>query len=135
VKSLPRILLAIAALATIALALPAEASAGTPWHFNHGRPANRADRLARYYSNQRPWHGDYAYTPWGTPVALVVPPNSKMHSSWSWGVSQTEMIPIYHQFHRDYPGELGPSGYPIYSTPYWPSHTDQFGVYPIRGPW
>ena len=21
------------------------------------------------------------------------------------------------------------------ATPYWPTHTDQFGVYPVRGPW
>src|SRR5262245_1804010 len=109
VKTVSRMLLA-AALVVAALAA-SPALAGTPWHFNHGHPANRADRLARYYANQRPWHGDYAYTQWGTPVALVVPPNSKMHTSWSWGVAQTEMVPIYHQFHRDYPGELGPSGY------------------------
>ena len=135
-KSLPRLLLAGAALAVLACAIPvSSALAGTPWHFNHGRPASRADRLARYYASQRPWHGDYAYTPWGTPVALVVPPNSKMHTSWSWGVAQTEMVPIYHQFFRDYPGEIGPTGYPYYATPYWPSHTDQFGVYPVRGPW
>ena len=43
------------------------------------------------------------------PTALVVPPNSKMHTSFSWGVAQSEMIPIYHQFHRDYPGADGRS--------------------------
>jgi hypothetical protein len=46
------------------------------------------------------------------------------------------MTPIYHQFHRDYPGELaipgGATG--IYSTPYWPSHTDQIGVYHLLCP-
>jgi hypothetical protein len=26
-------------------------------------------------------------------------------------------------------------GAEIHPTPYWPSHTDQFGVYPVRGPW
>ena len=102
-------------------------------HYHH---AHHADVVARYYAAQRPWHGPYSYTPYGTPVALVVPPTSKFHTSYSWGVGQTEMVPIYHQFHRDYPGGavIG-NGAQINSTPYWPSHTDQFGVYPVRGPW
>ena len=120
----------LAAVAITVLATPVFA-----WYPHHGYHARRADVLARYYAAQRPWHGPYAYTPWGTPVSLVVPPNSKMHSSFSWGVAQTEMIPIYHQFHRDYPGEVGPGSGEIYTTPYWPSHTDQLGVYPVRGPW
>jgi len=47
----------------------------------------RADVIGRYYAAQRPWHGPYAYTPWGVPAALVVPPNAKMHTSFSWGVA------------------------------------------------
>ena len=105
-------------------------------HPHHGYHAKRADVIARYYAAQRPWHGPYAYTPWGMPTALVVPPTSKMHTSLSWGVAQSEMVPIYHQFHRDYPGGMAIGGAAeIYATPYWPSHTDQLGVYPIRGPW
>ncbi|HZN33002.1 MAG TPA: hypothetical protein VFB80_04255 [Pirellulaceae bacterium] len=118
--------LLIAAAATPALAV----------HPHHGYHAIRADVMARYYASQRPWHGQWAYTPWGMPTALVVPPNSKMHTSYAWGVGQSQMIPIYHQFFRDYPGELAVGGgAEIYATPYWPSHTDQFGVYPVRGPW
>jgi hypothetical protein len=128
VKPLRLIVLAV-------LALPTFATPTLAWYPHHGYHARRADVIARYYAAQRPWHGPYAYTPWGTPVSLVVPPNSKMHTSYSWGVAQTEMIPIYHQFHRDYPGEVGPGNGEIYSTPYWPSHTDQLGVYPVRGPW
>jgi hypothetical protein len=103
--------------------------------FGHG--SKRADVIARYYAAQRPWHGPYAYTPNGQPTALVVPPNAKMHTSYSWGVAQSEMIPLYHQFHRDYPGGMAiPGGAgQINTTPYWPSHTDQLGVYPVRGPW
>lgn len=100
-----------------------------------GGPRTRADRIARYYSAQRPWHGPYAYTPYGAPTALVVPPTSVMHNSWSWGVAQSEMVPIYHQFHRDFDPGAGYGGSPILPTPLWPSHTDQLGVYPIRGPW
>ena len=51
------------------------------------------------------------------------------------GVAQSEMVPIYHQFHRDYMPGASYGGSPILPTPLWPSHTDQFGVYPVRGPW
>ena len=103
-----------------------------PYQEHH---SHRADRIARYYAAQRPWHGPYAYTPYGTPTALVGPPNSKMHTSYSWGVGQSEMIPIYHQFFRDYPMGGGFGGGLVNPTPAWPSHTDQLGVYPVRGPW
>ena len=121
------------AIFAAAACVASQAYAIHPGYWHPG--ATKHDAIARYYAAQRPWHGPYAYTPWGTPVSLVVPPNSKMHSSFSWGVAQTEMIPIYHQFHRDYPGETGPGNGEIYSTPYFPSHTDQLGVYPVRGPW
>ena len=121
-----------AMLLAVALGAAAPASAIDP---HHGYCATRADRIARYYAAQRPWHGPYAYTPYGTPVALVVPPNAKMHTSYSWGVGMSEMIPIYHQFHRDYPLGGGFGGAEIFPTPTWPSHTDQLGVYPVRGPW
>jgi hypothetical protein len=124
--------LALVAVVGLALAAATPVNGFEPYH---GHRASRADVIGRYYAAQRPWHGPYAYTQWGKPVSLVVPPNSKMHTSYSWGVAQTEMVPIYHQFHRDYPGPLGLGGAPIYSTPYWPSHTDQLGVYPVRGPW
>lgn len=120
------------AIFTAAIFVAAQAYAIHPGHCC----AAKYDAIARYYAAQRPWHGPYAYTPWGMPVALVVPPTSKFHTSLSWGVSQSEMVPIYHQFHRDYPGVMAiGGGTPIYSTPYWPSHTDQLGVYPVRGPW
>jgi hypothetical protein len=126
----------LACLALVSVVLVASfATPAQAWYPHHGHHATRADYIARYYAAQRPWHGPYAYTPWGTPVSLVVPPNAKMHSSFSWGVAQTEMIPLYHQFHRDYPGPGGPAVAEINSTPYWPSHTDQLGVYPVRGPW
>ena len=45
------------------------------------------------------------------------------------------MTPIYHQFRRSYPGPFAGGGQGFYPTPTWPSHTDQFGVYYVRGPW
>jgi hypothetical protein len=139
VKSLHRLLVAASLGATLLAATPAFAAYPHNWpnvHPHHGHHATRADRLGRYYASQRPWHGPWAYTPYGMPTALVVPPNSKMQTSYAWGVAQSEMVPIYHQFYRNFPGEgAGYSGYGGLPTPYWPSHTDQFGVYPVRGPW
>jgi hypothetical protein len=80
------------------------------------------------------WHGDYYHSQWGRPVALVVPPSAGMQSHYAWGVAQTRRTPINHQFQAEFPG------YGVYpgqfrSTPLWPSDTDQFGVYYVRGPW
>lgn len=93
------------------------------------------DVHAMNFAATRPWHGNYAYSNWGTPVAVIVPPTAHMQTNYSWGVSQNLMYPIHHQFNRHMPQ---PSGVPygsFHPTPHWPSHTDQFGQYYIRGPW
>ncbi len=79
----------------------------------------------------QPWHGGYANTQWGRPVALVVPPNARFETTWGWGVGHSEMYPITAQYGRNDPGAGG--GY-FAPTPTWPSHTEQFGTYYIRGP-
>jgi len=78
------------------------------------------------------WHGNYAYTPYGRPVALVVPPTATLQTNWSWGAASSGITRIDHQFTRDY---LGPGGAGMRSTPHWPHNTNQFGVYYVRGPW
>ncbi len=91
------------------------------------------DYWARNQAMQRPWHGEYYYLKTGQPTALIVPPNVTMQSHYSWGVSQNTMTPVYHQFGQ---GPASGSGGGVFrATPYWPSHTDQFGIYPVRGPW
>lgn len=116
--------------AAMAMVFAGTSSAAEPGEYTHAEW--RAARRAAY----TPWHGNYAYTAYGRPVALVVPPTAHMQSSWSWGVGQTTMRPIYHQFGRGYPGYLGAGGTQGFMpTPWWPSHTDQFGVYYVRGPW
>jgi hypothetical protein len=82
-----------------------------------------------------PWHGDYYHTMWGEPVALVVPPNKELQTHWNWGVAQTAITPIWHQYNRAYPGPFVAGGKGFRPTPNWPSSTDQFGVYYVRGPW
>jgi hypothetical protein len=91
------------------------------------------DYWARNQAMQRPWHGEYYNIKTGQPTALIVPPNVTMQSNYSWGVSQNTMTPVYHQFGQ---GPASGSGGGMFrATPYWPSHTDQFGIYPVRGPW
>lgn len=95
-------------------------------------PATRGDAWAQRAAAGRPWHGQYYYLPYGQPTALIVPPTSVTQQNYSWGVSQNTMTPIYHQFGA---AALPSSGGAFYATPRWPSHTNQFGVYPVRAPW
>jgi hypothetical protein len=91
------------------------------------------DYWAKQQAAQHPWHGEYYYLKTGQPTALIVPPTVTMQSNYSWGVSQNTMTPVYHQFGQG-PASGGGGGM-FNATPYWPSHTNQFGVYPVRGPW
>jgi|GEM_PF-598581 hypothetical protein len=97
------------------------------WHSTWG------DYWARNQAMQRPWHGNYYWWRTGQPTALVVPPTVTMQSNYSWGVSQNTMTPVYHQFSGNPPNGAG--GGSFRATPVWPTHTDQIGVYPVRGPW
>lgn len=90
--------------------------------------------VAKRKSQRRPWHGDYYHTQWGQPVALVVPPTAELQTEYSWGVTNTNIRPIWHQFRRENPGMVV-GGNAFKPTPLWPSHTNQFGVYYVRGPW
>jgi hypothetical protein len=93
------------------------------------------NHAARWSSQMYPWHGDYYDAAWGMPVALVVPPTAENQTKWGWGVGNTRVMPIEHQFQRDYPGEGIFKRSWFLPTPRWPSDTDQFGDYYIRGPW
>lgn len=81
------------------------------------------------------WNGGYYHVMWGQPVALVVPPTAEYQTHWNWGVAQTAVTPIWPQFTRGYPGPSYYGGRRLLPTPAWPSSTDQFGVYYVRGPW
>ena len=94
-----------------------------------------ANRHAARFAAVTPWHAGYYHTSWGQPLALVVPPTAATHREMGWGVSQSEVLPIYHQFSRNYPGQYEMGGSQLAPTPRWPSHTHQFGVYYVRGPW
>ena len=95
----------------------------------------RTTRWARKHADKTPWQGNYYHTATGRAVPLVVPPNVHMQISWGWGVAQSGNRPIHHQFTRDYPGTAQGARARLLPTPVWPSHTDQFGVYYLRGPW
>ncbi len=49
----------------------------------------------------RPWHGHYYHQMYGQPLALVVPPTASMRQTFSWGVSQNLMYPLYHQYRAE----------------------------------
>ncbi|WP_202617382.1 hypothetical protein [Roseimaritima sediminicola] len=87
------------------------------------------------FAQTRPWHGGYQHIEYGQPLALVVPPTAHMRQTYSWGVSQNLMYPLHHQYGRSNPGYGYAPAAGFQNTPAWPSHTDQFGVYYVRGPW
>jgi hypothetical protein len=87
-----------------------------------------------YRSQFYNWNRNYAYTDFGAPTALVVPPTAQLQTNYGWGVASSRISRIDHQFQRNYPGD-GPFGGPFRSTPIWPSDTTQFGIYPVRAPW
>jgi hypothetical protein len=97
--------------------------------------ASIRDRVAQRQSQTYPWHGDYYDTAWGMPVAVLVPPTAETQTNWGWGVGGTTITPIQHQFQRNYPGPGAYNRNWFRPTPPWPSNTNQFGDYYIRGPW
>ncbi len=109
-----------------------------PRHFYaYGHRGAEAEQLHQWnmmQAQQYPWHGAYAHTQYGAPLALVVPPTATYQTNWSWGVGGTTVRPIHHQFARPFVGP-GRPGRRFQPTPLWPSSMDQFGVYYVRGPW
>ncbi len=101
-----------------------------------GLDATRMDRWNREMASQSSWHGGYNYWRYGQPTALVVPPTAAFQTEYNWGVAQTRRLPIHAQYGSGAGGVGGaasPGMFP--NTPYWPSSTSQFGIYPVRSPW
>lgn len=120
---------ALVALATVLMAAPASAQDrmgyGRVWGHNYTRVQSGPPMT---------WHGPYLNTEYGAPVALVVPPKVEWYGSYSWGMPASHSYRIRDQFERGYyDGYQGMPGAPMY-TPVWPSSTEQFGVYYVRGP-
>ena len=103
---------------------------------NRGLEAQRTHMWNQEEAACRSWHQDYQYWRWQEPTALVVPPTASYGTSYGWGVGQVRSTPIHSQYGRDGAGMSGGGGGAGASrTPYWPSSTDQFGIYPVRAPW
>ena len=120
------LIFAIAIVALIALGWSDMAQAG------QGTILGYRARCQSMYSS---WNGGYYNAAWGMPVALVVPPTAERQMNWGWGVGNSRVTPIWHQFHRNYPG---PYTYRCGShcrRPAWLRDTVQSGVYYVRGPW
>jgi len=89
-------------------------------------------RMARVTS----WHADYNHTAWGRPLALIVPPTAQTQVKWGWGVAQSEVAPIHHQYRRPFPADVDHrENHTMHGTPTPVTHTDQFGAYYLRAPW
>jgi hypothetical protein len=127
-KRIVTLCLTAVALAAVLWAAPTSAA-------DFGSDPSWSGRKAQWFAYQYPWHAQYAHTQYGQPVALVVPPTANAQSHWGWGVGSARMTPIYHQYDRRYRAPGGGANCPFHATPTWPSSTDQFGVYYIRGPW
>ncbi len=97
----------------------------------------KGNRNAMYRASFKPWHGPYYDPSYGAPIALVVPPTAERQTNYGWGVGNNRVSRIDAQFLRPYPGPgaAAASGYGFAPTPPWPSDTNQFGVYYVRGPW
>ncbi len=100
-----------------------------------GIDAARIDQWNRIRAQQTSWHGGYNYWRYNAPTALVVPPTAAFQSVYSWGVGGTKSVPINHQFGANNPGGAGGISQQFSQAPYWPSSTDQLGVYAVRAPW
>jgi hypothetical protein len=120
------LMLSIAALAVLLVGSQFAQAAG--YGSLKGR---RAHNQAQTY----PWHDMYYAAEWNMPLALVVPPRAENQMKYSWGVGSSRVVPIEHQFGRNYPGSSAYNRANYRPTPAWPSDTDQFGVYYVRGPW
>jgi hypothetical protein len=96
--------------------------------------AGRTNTWNQNEAATRPWHDGYMNWKWGEPTALVVPPTAAYETSYGWGVGQVRSTPIHAQFGRGGAGTVGGSD-SYQQTPYLPSHTNQFGIYPVRAPW
>ena len=121
--------LIVAALAVAGFVAASAECQADPFH------TTRHDRQAAWWAARQPWHGGYYNTQAGRPVAMVVPPNVNTQTRYGWGVGNNQVVPIYHQFGRNYDSSYNGGGYPLLPTPAWPSHTDQFGTYYIRAPY
>ncbi len=105
-------------------------------HSNAGLLASNTHSWNNSQQDVYAWHGAYKNWRFGTPTALVVPPTASYQSSYAWGVGQTRSTPIHHQFGRGGGASIGGgNGAGFRNTPYFPSSTDQFGIYPVRGAW
>jgi hypothetical protein len=100
--------------------------------FNSRATAAWRDRVV--YQTDTAWHGDYYDAAWGTPVAIVVTPRARTQTNLGWGVGGTTVTPIRAQYTHGDSGAVEYQRPRFRPTPAWPTNTDQFGDYYIRGP-
>lgn len=100
-----------------------------------GDVAGAYEKIPRRRAEWPCWNHFYYDAAWGMPVAIVIPPTAESQTHWGWGIGNTRITTNYVQFDRNYPGPGYYDRRLFQPTPPWPSDTDQFGFYYIRGPW
>ncbi len=109
---------------------------GRAGHGHHLGNQTLMGAIAARNAQRTSWHGSYYDPAWGMPVAIVVPPTAQSQTNWGWGVGNTRVTGIPHQFQPGYPMGGGMYDRGMFRpTPPWPSDTTQFGYYYVRGPW
>jgi hypothetical protein len=92
------------------------------------------DKVAAKRAAAGSWHQFYYDPAWGMPTALVVPPTVCHQFNYSWGAGGTRISRVPYQFSQQ---PLPPTVYNVrlyVPTPPWPTRTEQFGDYYVRGP-
>ena len=94
-----------------------------------------AGELLQGYPGTTSWDDGYYDTAWGMPLAVLVPPNARWQTNYSWGVGGTRIAPIGSHFRYEYPGPESAYRQGSYlPAPSQPSDTRQMGDYYVRGP-
>ena len=96
---------------------------------------HRVNQWERQRANVTPWNGAYRHQAYSTPLAVIVPPTAASSRLLGWGVSKNVVAPLYHQYQLGAPQPSQAGFGPYKSLPMYPSSSDQFGAYYIRGPW
>jgi len=120
---------------TLRLAAIAAAVTAAPFAVQQASAVGNGHMLPLQRAQQYNWHGNYAHSAYGQPMAMVVPPTANLQTNWGWGVGSSRISRIDHQFGRDYPGTGGVGAGQFNRLPRWPHDTTNFGVYYVRGPW
>ena len=120
--------LALLVAVSLAAALPA---CGGEFFFRRSGTGSGAG----FGSGSGSWNNSYYDPAWGMPLAVVVPPNARFQTDYSWGAGGTRISRIGARYQPEYPGPESSYRQSDYMpAPPQPSDTRQFGDNYVRAP-